>query len=475
MKIIQKAGKFYTSMIMKNIGLFIFIGFLSVLFHSDGWCPNDSIYDISQLAYRYILPCMIAFEGGNKISGHYGGLIGVMALSGILTRNPEIGIFGAMISAPLGGFLWEKEQNFLEKDCFAGTKMLVRNFTLGITGGVLAAAEYYLLAEVTEVIAAAMEKGITWLLVHNAIAILSVLIEPAKVFFLNNLLNHGILVPIGISQAERAGNSLLFLLETNPGPGFGVLLAMLIFHRKEKKQCLNLAAAGFTELIGGIHEVYFPIVLADLGLLIPLILGGISGSVWFSSFQCAAASVISPGSILTILLLSGKGKILVTLGGIVISAAVSGAGTFLYLYIKHIKIQQKTEQKKENRSDVERNMTEIDKKSDIRSDIQEDTKSGTKIDYGIVHKIGFVCDGGMGSSAMGAALFRRALRERNITQVEVGVYAADMVEKDVDLIVCQKDFYLANERLHNQKCHVISGFTQKEEYIELIRVLGLGI
>lgn len=466
MKIIQKAGKFYTGMIMQNIGLFIFVGLLSVLFHSDGWSPNESIYEISQLAYRYILPCMIAFEGGNKISGHYGGLVGVMALSGILTKNPEIGIFGAMISAPLGGFLWKKEQDFLEKDCFTGTKMLVRNFTLGITGGVLAMGEYYLLAGATEVVAALMGKGISWLLAHRGIPLLSVMIEPAKVFFLNNLLNHGVLVPLGINQAEHAGSSLLFLLETNPGPGFGVLFAMFIFYRKEKKQRLDLAAAGFTELIGGIHEVYFPIVLADLRLFVPLILGGIAGSIWFSLFQCAAVSVISPGSILTILVLAGKGKILLTLGGVMVSAAVSGAGTFLCLYLKNINIQSQVDQKKDREQEAEIKMTEVDKNMDTKIDADEEK------DYGTVHKIGFVCDGGMGSSAMGAALFRRALRERDITQIEVAVYAVDLIEENVDLIVCQKDFYLANECLHDKKCHVISGFTQREEYTELIRILG---
>ena len=147
MNVIQKTGKFYSRIIMKNIGIFVFIGLLSVVFQTEGWFPNEDIYAISQVAYRYVLPCMIAYEGGNLLSDSFGGLAAVMALCGILLRDPEAGIFGAMVSAPLGGYLWKKEQEFLEQDCFAETKMLFRNLLLGLTGAVLAVGEYYLLAK----------------------------------------------------------------------------------------------------------------------------------------------------------------------------------------------------------------------------------------------------------------------------------------------------------------------------------------
>ena len=140
---------------MKNIGIFVFIGLLSVVFQTEGWFPNEDIYAISQVAYRYVLPCMIAYEGGNLLSDSFGGLAAVMALCGILLRDPEAGIFGAMVSAPLGGYLWKKEREFLEQDCFAETKMLFRNLLLGLTGAVLAVGEYYLLAEAVTVFAVA--------------------------------------------------------------------------------------------------------------------------------------------------------------------------------------------------------------------------------------------------------------------------------------------------------------------------------
>lgn len=315
MNVIQKTGKFYSRIIMKNIGIFVFIGLLSVVFQTKGWFPNEDIYAISQVAYRYVLPCMIAYEGGNLLSDSFGGLAAVMALCGILLRDPEAGIFGAMISAPLGGYLWEKEREFLERDCYAETKMLFRNLLLGLTGAVLAVGEYYLLAEAVTVFAVAAGSCIGWILEHGYIAVLNVLIEPAKVFFLNNIMNHGILVPLGMSQAEQTGGSILFLLETNPGPGLGMLLGLLLYKRKNVKRRQELATAAFTQAIGGIHEVYFPFVLADLGLLLPLIVGGVVGSIWFSVFHCETAGVISPGSVLTILIMAGRSSMLRCLEG----------------------------------------------------------------------------------------------------------------------------------------------------------------
>lgn len=474
MNVIQKTGKFYTRIIMKNIGIFIFIGLLSVVFQADGWFPNEDMYAISQTAYRYILPCMIAYEGGNLLSDPLGGLTAVMALCGILVRDPDIGIFGAMISAPLGGCLWKWEKRFLEQDCFAGTRMLLQNLTLGITGVLLAAGEYYLLAEVITALSAVIGICIGWLLRHGYIAVLNVLIEPAKVFFLNNIMNHGILVPLGMSQAEQTGGSILFLLETNPGPGLGLLLGLLFCDGRKGKRRQELATAAFTEAVGGIHEVYFPFVLADLGLLIPLIFGGMAGSLWFSVFHCETAGVISPGSLLTVLILAGRDSLVPVLGGILVSAAVSAAGTCLYVSWR----KRQNGQPEILSSAVispERiqpeNAEEQPKRKAIPKEEEKPVQEQQKESYRNLHKIGFVCDGGMGSSAMGAALFRRALKAEKIEGIQVEVYAADLLEDDVDLIVCQKEFYLLNPQLHDKFCHVVSGFTDREEYTKLIHCI----
>ena len=302
---------------------------------------------------------------------------------------------------------------------------------------------------------------------------LSISVEEES-FFLNNIMNHGILVPLGMSQAEQTGGSLLFLLETNPGPGLGMLLGLLLYKRKNVKRRQELATAAFTQAIGGIHEVYFPFVLADLGLLLPLIVGGVAGSIWFSVFHCETAGVISPGSVLTILIMAGRSSMLPVLGGILVSTAVSGVGSYLYLCWRgeRKEVPQSEIPESEKQEELEKENTEMSGlERELETASEQEEKPMPENIYQNLHKIGFVCNGGMGSSAMGAALFRRALKTAGITGIQVGVYAADLIEEDIDLIVCQKEFYALNPQLHEKVCHVIAGFTDREEYTKLIQCI----
>ena len=442
MELVQKTGRFYTRIIMQNIGIFIFIGLLSVLFHTDGWLPNENMYAISQFAYWYALPCMIAFSGGNYIGGLSGGILSVLSVCGIITANPELGILGAMISGPFGGYLWKQLENLLNKTCHAQTQMLYHNLLLGTAGCLLAGIEYYILSGISAVFTHIFNGCLHFLVTHHMTAFLSILIEPGKVFFLNNLINHGILLPAGISQAEQYGSSILFLLETNPGPGLGILLACLVCYRKKKVARSEYFTEITAEFIGGIHEVYFPVVFSDLRLLFPLILGGVTGSIWFDLMHCGTVTPVSPGSIITLLLLSEKGKVLYILCGVILSAAISFFVSLLLLRSKIREIQEETCVPSASAPEKE-----------------PDTTSEQKLE-----KIGFVCDGGMGSSAMGAALFRRCLTRHGISGIEVKAYAADMIPDDLDLIVCQEDYYKIKQELHSKHCYVISSFTKQEEY-----------
>lgn len=442
MELVQKTGRFYTRIIMQNIGIFIFIGLLSVLFHTDGWLPNENMYAISQFAYWYALPCMIAFSGGNYICGLSGGFLSVLSVCGIITANPELGIWGAMISGPLGGYFWKQLEKLLDKTHYAQTQMLYHNLFLGITGCLLAGIEYYILSVISTAFTHLFNGCFQFLVTHHMTAFLSILIEPGKIFFLNNLINHGILLPAGLSQAEQHGSSILFLLETNPGPGLGILLACLVCYRKKKATRSEYFTAITAEFIGGIHEVYFPVVFSDLRLLFPLILGGVTGSIWFDLMHCGTVTPVSPGSIITLLLLSEKGKILYILCGVILSAAISFFVSLLLL-----------------KSKIRETLDEPCVPSASVPEKEPDTTSEQKLE-----KIGFVCDGGMGSSAMGAALFRRCLTRHGISGIEVKAYAADMIPDDLDLIVCQEDYYKIKQELHSKHCYVISSFTKQEEY-----------
>lgn len=433
---IRKIEKFYTQVIIKNVGIFIFIGLLSVLFGAHGWIPNEGIYAVSQLVYQVILPTLLAFEGGRKLGGETGGIQAVLALAGVLSKNPSIGILSALLLGPLSGWLWNYEDKCLKRYVPPSMQMLVKNLCIGIVGGGLAILGMWVFSPAIEAITSMMYRGVQFLISHQLMGALSLVIEPAKVFFLNNTVNHGILVPLGMKQVQESGTSVLYLLETNPGPGMGVLAA---FWYQKKEQRNEYGSALFAEAVGGIHEVYFPLVLSEPLLLVPVILGGITGNVFFQMFDAGLEGAVSPGSIIVILLMAGKGSVLSVLAGIFLSALVTFATALLVLRREH------GERKKEGAEKM------VLKES------------------GRIERLAFVCDGGVGSSAMGAALFRRALAREGVMGIQVEAFAADLVPIDTDLIVCQKDFYrMLPETLQNREIYTVESLVRTEEYTCLI-------
>ena len=453
MEKVQKAGRFYTGIIMRNIGIFIFIGMMSVMFQTDGWFPNENMYAISQFTYWYILPGMIAYAGGNAVSGMNGGIIAIMGICGILTVNPQVGIFSAMVTGPLCGVIWRWEEKLLREHGRAGLQMLLKNLLIGISGCICAAVEYYFLAAVVNAAADVLSRGVDALVTWGFIPLLSILIEPAKIFFMNNLVNHGVLIPLGMAQAEKMGYSALFLLEANPGPGLGMLLALWKYGKGRRGEYVT---AAFTEAVGGVHEVYFPYVLEDLRMLVPLILGGMTGGACFTFLKCGVKSAVSPGSIITILLMAGKENLVPVALGILASAFVTFVTAACLIYAK---------EKKKAVKDLETTESEKPKEQ------MKEKEAGKQNMYQNIRKIAFVCSGGMGSSAMGAALCRRTFEERKISGIKISACAADMIAGDVDLIVCQEDFFALTPELKDRNCHLITNFVLKEEYIKLAEAI----
>lgn len=442
MKLLHKTGKFYSRIIMKNIGIFIFIGLLAVIFCEHGWFPNEKIYAVSQLVYLIILPVRIAFESGQMLGGTGGGLLAVLAISGILTDAPQIGILGAMAAGPFSGFLWKKLEALIEQWAAGRFQMLAKNLCIGIAGGCLAILGIYVITPVLEFLQTLVYYGMDFLVAHKLLWALSIMIEPAKVFFLNNLVNHAILIPLGMNEVQEAGSSVLFLLETNPGPGIGFLLA-LWYAGRQKEERESAASALAAQALGGIHEVYFPFVLSDLRFLFALILGGIAGNLCFSFFRAGLQGAVSPGSILLVLFMAGKNGMLPVLLGILISAALSFSCSLFLLHTK----------KPDTKPIPEKALQETKEKRMIR-------------------KIAFVCDGGMGSSAMGAALFRRAAAKEGLEGLEAEPFAADLVPEDTDLIVCQKDFSRTlPEKLLSAEIYTVESLVKTEAYQKLIEML----
>jgi len=215
---IQAFGRFFSGMVMPNIGAFIAWGIITTLFISVGWIPNESIAVLVDPMAKSLLPLLIAYTGGYNMAGHRGGVIGAIATMGLIVGSDVPMFLGAMLLGPFSGFLIKKFDKLLEGKIKAGFEMLVNNFSLGIIGAILTVIALKAISPIMTALNSVMEAGVGFFVDNHLLPLASILIEPAKVLFLNNALNHGILTPMGIEQVDKVGKSIFFLLEANPGP-----------------------------------------------------------------------------------------------------------------------------------------------------------------------------------------------------------------------------------------------------------------
>lgn len=457
---IQKFGRALSAMVMPNIGAFIAWGFITALFIPSGWMPDERLAKLVPAMLTYLLPLLIGYTGGRNTGGDRGGVIGAIATVGVIAGS-EIPMFiGAMIMGPLAGWCIKKFDRLVEGKIKAGFEMLVNNFSIGIIGMLLAILGYLIVGNIVTWLTVAISAGADIVIRHGLLPLVSLFVEPAKVLFLNNAVNHGIFSPIGIEQAREFGSSIMFLIETNPGPGVGMLLAYWIFGRGNEKQ--SAPGAIIIQFFGGIHEIYFPYILARPVLILSTIAGSASALLFYSLTGAGLVAPASPGSIISVLAMAPKGMTLTILAGVLISAAVSFAVAMPFIRLKKTSPD-------ENPSDGENGEnTDISsagrKTSGIRGTVTgltENTSGGQGADrqgnasQGTqtscrqgntsvngnaanrpVHKIVFVCDAGMGSSALGATRFRQRLQKAGIG-TEVTNSAADRIPENADVIVCQ--------------------------------------
>ena len=298
---VQVFGRTLSGMVMPNIGAFIAWGLLTALFIASGWFPNETLAQLNTPMSRYLLPLLIGYTGGKAVSDQRGGVIGAIATMGVIVGSDIPMFIGAMIMGPLAAWILKKFDKLIEGKVKAGFEMLVNNFSLGIIGAILAAAAVVIIAPVVTGLNTLLEAGVNVFVEHQLLPLASLFIEPAKVLFLNNAINHGILSPMGIQQVEEAGKSIFFLLEANPGPGLGVLLAYCIAGKGSAKS--SAPGAVIIHFFGGIHEIYFPYILMNPLLLVSTIAGGASGVLIFSLFDVGLTGPSSPGSIISILMM----------------------------------------------------------------------------------------------------------------------------------------------------------------------------
>lgn len=406
---IQKIGKSLSSMVMPNIGAFIAWGFITALFISTGWCPNEKLASLVEPILKYLLPLLIAYTGGKNVAGDRGGVIAAIAAMGVIVGSDIPMFIGAMAIGPLSGLLIKKFDQIARDKIPAGFEMLVNNFSIGILGMCCAILGFYAIGPIVVVLTELLSSGIEFIMTKGFLPLVSVFIEPSKVLFLNNAINHGILTPIGIEQVQKTGASIMFLLETNPGPGLGVLLAYWMFSKGNVKN--SAPGAVIIHFLGGIHEIYFPYILMRPVLIIAPILGSASAIMVYSILGGGMIAPASPGSIIAIMAMAPKGKLLIILLGVVVATTVS----FLVA------------------SPILKRSTKQDSIKDT-----SDTKKMpvSMVVKGKINKIAFACDAGMGSSAMGATRFRNRLHKSGIN-INILNSSVDHIPADIDVVVCQ--------------------------------------
>ncbi|XZF77935.1 PTS mannitol transporter subunit IICB [Bacillus sp. AL-1R] len=462
---IQRFGSFLSGMVMPNIGAFIAWGLITALFIPTGWIPNAKLAVLVGPMITYLLPLLIGFTGGRMVHDVRGGVIGAIATMGVIVGAEMPMFLGAMIMGPLGGLVIKKFDQAIQGKVKSGFEMLVNNFSAGILGAVLAVIGLIGINPVVSTLTEALANGVDLMVRANVIPLANIFIEPAKILFLNNAINHGILSPIGLEQAKSAGKSLLFLLEANPGPGLGVLLAYTIFGKGTAKQ--TAPGAVIIHFLGGIHEIYFPYILMRPLLIVSVIVGGVAGTFTFNILDAGLVAAASPGSIIAILAMAPKGGYLPILAGVFVATAVSFIVSAAILKSsKSVASDEDLERAAQKTQDLK------GKESKVASLLQTEKEVASSI--GIdkeVEKIIFACDAGMGSSAMGASILRKKVKTAGI-ELEVTNVAINNLPNDVDVVITHKDLTdRAKAKVPNAVHISVENFLNSPKYDELVNSL----
>ena len=435
-------------------------GLITALFIGPGWFPNETLAQLVGPMLKVLLPILIGYTGGKAIGGQRGAVVGAIASFGMIlgaggAKNLADGtpmFLGAMIMGPIGGFIIKKIQNVLDGKIRPGFEMLVNNFTDGIIGMILACVGVLAFGPIVAAATTAFGNVVKGIVEAGFLPLASIFIEPAKILFLNNAINHGVLTPLGTQQVTEMGKSIFFMLESNPGPGLGILLAYMFFSKGMAKH--SAPGAILIHLFGGIHEIYFPYVLMNPILVLAAIAGGMSGVLTFSALGAGLIGPPAPGSIIMYFIMSPKGGLLPVLAGVLVSTAVS----FL---VASVFIKRSKEFSGKELEDAQSTMKEMKAES-----------KGIKTTKTSIRKIVVACDAGMGSSAMGASTLRNKIKKLGL-DIEVTNYAIEDIPSDTDIVFTHESLSARAKSIAPNAEHIsISNFVNCPEYDELIKRLS---
>ena len=485
---VQKFGTFLSNMIMPNIPALIAWGLLTALFIDVGWLPNADLATMVGPTIHYLLPILIAATGGRMIHGDRGAVVGAFAVMGAIAGSDllvanfnadaladwvaagndaaefsslgQVHMFiGAMILGPLAAYVMKRGDALWEGKVKAGFEMLVNMFSAGFVAFVMAIVGFWVVAPVVNEIMDVLGNAVETLVANNLLPLTSLLIEPAKVFFLNNAINHGVLTPLGLTEAAESGKSVLFLLEANPGPGLGLLLAYSVFGRGVAKA--TAPGAAIIHFLGGIHEIYFPFVLMKPKLILAMIAGGMTGVAVNVAFDVGLRAPAAPGSIFAVYAQTARGSYL----GVTLAVIASAAVTFLVASFL-LKLDRSDDD-----GDLGAATSSMESMKGKKS-IASTTLAGGAA-AGRIKSIVFACDAGMGSSAMGASVLRKKIQNAGHGDVKVVNKAIANLDDTFDLVITHQDLTERARQKTPSATHVsVDNFMASPRYDEIVDMLG---
>ena len=457
---VQSFGRFLSGMVMPNIGAFIAWGLITALFIETGWLPNASLAAIVSPMLSYVLPILIAYTGGKMVGGQRGAVMGAIACIGVICGAPDYPmLMGAMLAGPLGGWVIKKFDAAVEGKIPSGFEMLVNNFSVGILGMFLAIVGFFLIGPVMKGVLVVLQGGVDILVNAGLLPLVSIFVEPAKVLFLNNAINHGIFTPLGAQQVETLGKSIFYMIETNPGAGAGVLLAYWMFS-KDKATKDSAPGALIVHVLGGIHEIYFPYVLMNPLLLLATIGGSVAAMFFNTIFNVGLVSPASPGSILALLAVAPRGGQFMVILSFLIGTAVS----FLIAapIVKMSNVNASLEDAQSQMKDM--------KAASKGQGAYAPTADGGEVDLRTLDRIVFACDAGMGSSAMGAAVLQKKLEAAGLGNIKVTHHSVSEVPEGVKFVVCHQDLVeRAKKSAPSARTVTITNFMNAPQYDEIVQ------
>ena len=484
---VQKVGTFLSNMVMPNIAAFIAWGLITALFIEKGWlnwggsgglAPDSWVAEIGGWGdfagggivgpmITYLLPLLIGYTGGKMMyegNATRGGVVGAIATMGVIAGTDIPMFMGAMIMGPLGGWSMRRIDALWEHKIRPGFEMLVNNFAAGIWGGILATFAFFVMSPIVKWIASRLEDGIDVLVTNNLLPFTSIIIEPAKVLFLNNALNHGVLTPLGSNEALEEGKSILFLLEANPGPGLGLLLAFALFGKGLAKA--SAPGAMIIHFFGGIHEIYFPYVLMKPKLILAMIAGGMTQIFINVIFSSGLRAPAAPGSIIAVYAQTPGGSLI----GVTLSVIGGAAVTFV---VAAILLKTDTaEDADDHLASATASMEAMKgKKSSVSGALLG--SAGGAAASGPIRSIVFACDAGMGSSAMGASVLRAKVQAAGFGDVSVVNKAISDLTDTYDLVVTHQDLTDRARQKTGSAIHVsVDNFMGSPRYDEIVELVG---